>query len=317
MIAQSSDAAFPPDLPFPGDDLVFRVAGTTDRTWFFHSGRQSVADIDAVLATVGRRLRDHDRVLDFGCGCGRVLLWLRQVAEKAELYGVDVDAPAIEWVRATLDYVKFQVNNPLPPLDFPDGFFDFAYCHSVFTHIDEFYQDEWLAELRRVARPGALLLISVHGEHPFRQMEETRRSSGLDASSFRRARDDRGLRCATDDRPDGIFPDFYHTTYHTPQYVFGHWGRYFRIRAYVPQGSLGHQDFVLLERTDDASPVSEQLPSGEQAAAAVSHVVALTAMVKRGPRFDYPTRFGGVSTIARRLMLRILRHYAGYQRDVD
>jgi SAM-dependent methyltransferase len=106
-------------LPFPGGDLAFRVAGTADRDWFFKSGRQSVDDIRNGLAAVGSRPQDCERILDFGCGCGRVLLWLKDLAGNTELYGTDIDSTAI--------------NNPLPPTECPDSFFDFVYCHSVFT----------------------------------------------------------------------------------------------------------------------------------------------------------------------------------------
>ena len=62
----------------------------------------------------------------------------------------------------------FEANNALPPLLFPDCAFDLVFAISVFTHLDEQYQLAWLAELRRVAQPGAILFSppTVNGRNP-------------------------------------------------------------------------------------------------------------------------------------------------------
>ncbi len=301
------------ERPFPGDALAHRVAGRPDRIWFFESGQRSVADLQSALAVVGRRLEDHARILDFGCGCGRILAWLSPLAQKSELHGVDIDREAIEWTAAHLPWAKLYVNQPLPPLDFPDDFFDLVYCHSVFSHIDEDYQDRWLRELRRITRMGGFLLLSVHGEHAFCRLEDDWRKQKVDPWPFRQARDRQGLLHIADDQwTGGPFPDFYHTTFHTPGYVFAHWGEFFKVRAYVPRGALDYQDLVLLERSPEVSspvPAPRAVPSGAIDRAA--------AVVAAGPRMDYPTRFGPVSRLARRLVLRVLRHYAGHQREVQ
>jgi SAM-dependent methyltransferase len=301
-------------LPFPGDDLAFRVAGSADRQWFFKSGRQSAQDIVSILGVVGSRPDAHERILDFGCGCGRVLPWLKGIADSSALYGIDIDAAAIEWARAHLPYADVRVNQAVPPTDFPDAFFDLVYCHSVFTHLDEGYQDEWLGELGRVVKPGGLLLVSVNGEHAFRQLEDAWRAAGSDPKPLRASRDDAGMLYIADDQwTGGPFPDFYHTTFHTAPYIFAHWSRYFRIRAYVPQGALSFQDCVLLERVD--AQILETVSAATQAwnDGAIAH---LAQLLERGPGFDYPRRFGGLSTFARKVVLRILRHYSSYQREV-
>ena len=53
----------------------------------------------------------------------------------------------------------------------------------------------------------------------------------------------------------GPFPDSYHSTFHAPWYVLDRWGEVFTVRAYLPEGALGFQDIVLLERRgDDVAP---------------------------------------------------------------
>lgn len=81
----------------------------------------------------------------------------------AQLFGTDIDGESIDWCQSKLGHMAtFTVNGFWPPLPFADGFFDVIYSISVFTHLPEDMQTAWLAELRRVAKPGGLLLLTVH-----------------------------------------------------------------------------------------------------------------------------------------------------------
>ena len=300
--------------PFPGRDLAFRVAGTADREWFFKSGKQTAEDIANGLSVAGVRLQDCARILDFGCGCGRVLLWLKDVAGSTELYGTDIDSTAIEWARGHIPHVTFTVNNGLPPTEFPDAFFDFVYSQSVFTHLDEAYQDAWLAELQRIVKPGGRLLLSVNGEHSFGHFESTRRKDGTDSSALRALRDMKGILYIADDQwTGGPFPDFYHSTFHTAAYVLAHWSRYFKIRAYIPQGSIAFQDFVLLDRLDPAA--LEDIPRGHSLGTNET-TLSVAQVLARGPRVDYPGRLGGFWTFAWKVLKRVLRQHSKHEHDV-
>ena len=235
-------------IPVPHAELIWRVAGSEDVSHFVRSGRQSVVDIARALAIRGERLESQRRILDFGCGCGRILLWLEALGQRADLYGVDIDGEAIEWAREHVPYASLLRNEGSPPLDFPAGFFDLIYNHSVFTHLDAAYQDDWLAELARITRPGGFVLLTVNGEYAFAEFERTWRDAGADPSAHRETLRDEGLLYIADDSwVGGPFPDFYHSTFHAPWYVFAHWSSFFDICAYITRGALGHQDQVLLQ----------------------------------------------------------------------
>ena len=57
----------------------------------------------------------------------------------------------------------------LPPLPFDDARFDLVLGYSVFTHLNVQYQDAWLGELRRLVRPGGILLLSISGPRMLEQ----------------------------------------------------------------------------------------------------------------------------------------------------
>jgi SAM-dependent methyltransferase len=314
-------------LPWPGDELVLRVAGGDDRASFYESGRQSVRDIEAVLSVIGREMASYGTILDFGSGCGRIMMWLEKLSASSSLHGVDIDKRAVDYSQQTFPFASFKVNQPLPPLDYPDGYFDLVYNHSVFTHIDEEYQDAWLAELRRVTKPGGHLVLSIHGEEAHRQFEINSRGAGGDPSSVREELAQHGICFIKDDSwVGGPFPDFYHSTFHAPWYIFEHWGRLFNLRAFVCARSLNFQDFILLERpADDAvrQPISvadlraAMGASGGHAPLSApvtgSAHEALQADVDLASR----TRWGSAARMARRATLRMTRHYRDYQREVD
>jgi len=52
----------------------------------------------------------------------------------------------------------------MPILPFPDNHFDVIYDFSVFMHI-KFQWDMWLLELKRVLKPGGLLIQTIHTEN--------------------------------------------------------------------------------------------------------------------------------------------------------
>jgi SAM-dependent methyltransferase len=250
------NAAVP--YPLPNLDLIWRVTGHRDDQLFESQGQQSVEDIERALASIGKQFSDFARALDFGCGCGRILRWLDHVTETTELHGVDIDSDAIAWVNENLPFVQAHVGPHLPPLDFPEDHFDLIFNHSVFTHLDENYQDAWLEELRRIATPDGVVLLTVAGEHPFEGFESTWREAHAEVSGYRREFEDRGIVYITDDGwVGGPFPDFYHSTFHGPWYVFKHWRCWFEIRAYLVRASLEFTDFVVLRpRAQVTSPLS-------------------------------------------------------------
>ena len=67
----------------------------------------------------------------------------------------------------------FATTTKVPHLPFEDWSFQFIYCASVFTHIDDL-ADAWLLELRRILAPGGRLYLTIHDEHTVALFESGR-----------------------------------------------------------------------------------------------------------------------------------------------
>jgi SAM-dependent methyltransferase len=90
------EAIIPPAL------LRFRVGENIDPALFLAVGENASNDIEAALLRAGRPLETCNTVLDFGCGCGRIIAPLSKRLPRVRFHGTDVDTEAIEWSRAHL-----------------------------------------------------------------------------------------------------------------------------------------------------------------------------------------------------------------------
>ena len=220
----------------PKASLRYRVNGTPHRENFLSEGENCSKDLVRALVKTGRKLDSFHHVLDFGCGCGRTLRWFAGQTTASRFYGTDIDAEAISFCRGSMKQISFSINGPLPPLEYPAAQFDLIYCISVFTHLNEEYQLRWLAELQRVAKPGGILLLSVHGEHCWHN---------LPVQQVSRLRE-QGFLFLAQDVWKGIFPNWYQTAFHTEDYVGRVFSRYFSVVEYVPRGISDYQDLVIV-----------------------------------------------------------------------
>jgi SAM-dependent methyltransferase len=192
---------------------------------------------------------------------------LGPLAEHSVLHGVDVDADAIAWCSEQIPFAQFAIGPHEPPLPYDDGAFDLIFNHSVFTHLDEVRQDQWLAELRRVLAPGGIALLTVHSTRQWNQALAYFEAAGESTAGYRDriARD--GIVFIQDDAFVGsTHPEWYHSTFHAPWYVHQHWARFFRVRAYIPEGA-DTQDMVVLERAAVPDPMLEPIRPGAASAA--------------------------------------------------
>jgi SAM-dependent methyltransferase len=139
------------------------------------------------LDQVGREFLGHfrdlggleptDRVLDIGCGVGRMAGPLTTFLSGGNYHGFDVVRPTIESCRRRFasfpefhfDHVdvyngKYNPKGKVPPSEFRfpymDASFDFAFAASVFTHMLREDIERYLHETARVLRPGGRLLAT-------------------------------------------------------------------------------------------------------------------------------------------------------------
>ncbi len=173
------------------------------------------------------------RVLDFGCGSGRVLRQFLAEAQGAEFWGCDIHGPSIEWLQANLaPPLHVFTNAELPPLALESGSFDAIWAASVFTHLSSSWS-AWLLELHRILKPGGVLLVSYLG-----QAASTALPAVKDWDEDRTGMNvlDGGLR----------YGDGGPTVVHSEWWIRAHWGRAFEIDRIDAQPQ--RQSWVLMRK---------------------------------------------------------------------
>ena len=167
--ADGIDAA---NLPTPPPELRSMMAIQLSPSWFTISGLRSRRIVEEALARHGRPLAAQHAVLDFGCGAGRVLRHMRDLADRVDLRGTDVNPTLVGWCTREIPFARFATIGFQPPLAYGDDSFGAAWAFSVFTHLPEDLQRPWILELRRVLEPGGLLLFTTLGsEFADRELE--------------------------------------------------------------------------------------------------------------------------------------------------
>ncbi len=158
-IAGSLDGA-----PFPPSRLINLVIGTTEISWYQLGGMYNAKAFTNLLCRNGIAPEKLETMLDFGCGCGRILRWWVGLKDSCEIWGCDYNAELVAWCQKRLGFfAQFKVNRADPPIDFSDGYFELVYAYSVLTHLSLEQQRPWLVELTRVTKPGGWLVITTHG----------------------------------------------------------------------------------------------------------------------------------------------------------
>lgn len=123
-------------------------------------------------------LKPTDRVLDVGCGIGRMAIPLTTYIRGGSYAGFDVGREMIRWCRRhiTPQNPNFEFAwvpiynrkyNPFGTIaaaefrfPYEDDSFDFALATSLFTHLTRADARHYLSEIARVLRPGATALLT-------------------------------------------------------------------------------------------------------------------------------------------------------------
>jgi SAM-dependent methyltransferase len=228
-------------LPTPPPALMARVAGMPDPGLFKADGLRSYTEFVDALAR-HRSPSSLERVLDWGCGCGRVTVHALGLHLAPRIFGCDIDGEAIAWCQQALPGADFRRIDPDPPTPYADGLFDLVLGYSVFTHLDQGRQKVWLAELRRVLAPGGLLLASVHGRFAASFAFPTASPHFLDGGFFDAGEDQALARIAP--------PGYYRGVFQTREYTERTWAPTFDVLEYVEGGMQNYQDLVVARRRD-------------------------------------------------------------------
>ena len=126
--------------------------------------RLRLARYQAIAETLAEFLPSGpSRVLDAGCGKGRVALYWthnRFAGKEPVFVGADI-SPSRMGMAAERGYAQLVRANLLEPWPFADATFDAAVLEQVIEHFDDGGVHHLLSELARVVKPGGFVIVGT------------------------------------------------------------------------------------------------------------------------------------------------------------
>jgi 2-polyprenyl-3-methyl-5-hydroxy-6-metoxy-1,4-benzoquinol methylase len=147
---------------FPSEDIQKQFVGST-REHALREGYVFFQLIKRYCESLGVPVGPNTRVLDFGCGWGRISRFFFKDIESENFYGVDVDSEMISLCKSSMPCGTYSTVSPEPPMAFDNNSLDVIFAYSVFSHLAEPVALAWIKEFTRVLKPNGILLATTQG----------------------------------------------------------------------------------------------------------------------------------------------------------
>lgn len=230
-----------PGLPIPDPTRIARVSGNPSGAVYELVGATAYKTLEQALQrATGRSFADFESILDWGVGCGRFARHLHHLGP-GRVTGADIDADNLDWCAKNLPFLSVCPLPLHPPSPLPSNGFDLIIGISVFTHLRQPEMFEWLAELRRVARPGAILMMTTLGDVALARAKPTR-------DTLQKWEEEGFLLAGINEQLQGHIedPSYYRNTYISSDYALRAWQPMFEVLELCPGLLNQHQDLVVL-----------------------------------------------------------------------
>ncbi len=216
-----------------------------DAKHYLSTGLGALRCIESALQrTAGRR--PVQSILDFPCGYGRVLRFLRARFPEADITVSELDKGGLEFCSRTFSARAVQSDTDFSRLSIT-GRFDLIWCGSLLTHLDENSAAKLIQFFYEHLAPQGTCLFTTHGRASVDYVRQSRRAYGLNASRRQ------ALLLQYDERGDG-YADYsgkrgFGVSVASPERMLslarsvGHW----HTLSFLERGWDNHQDVYIGE----------------------------------------------------------------------
>ena len=177
--AHISSPAFRSLLPTMPDEQI--QINWTGRSGYetLHQAFLAFSLFKKIINSHYKDIRSCDRILDFGCGWGRIIRFFLKDIEPEGLWGIDCYEEAVAICKSSNLRCNFESIDVMPPTRLPDDFFDAIYLYSVFSHLSEEAHMAWLLEFRRILKPGGVVIATTRPRRFILECDAMRKSKDV------------------------------------------------------------------------------------------------------------------------------------------
>lgn len=222
---------------------------------------REASDFFNLVRTQYRSDLSEAKVVDFGCGWGRIARTFLKEVPAENIMGVDPRAESIALARQLAPILRFEVIGNAPPLPVDTGSVNIIVGYSVFSHLPENLALIWIDEFARALAPTGLVAVTTrpraHIEQAAKSSEQQNLSAigRLYAAMFK----DFDQALAEYDRGDfvyaptgggkGLDGSVYGEAIIPAEYVKRRWTLHFEFVEFVERWSaFGYQPIIVLRR---------------------------------------------------------------------
>jgi len=154
---------------FPDSDLQNLIHG--------HYGESAIIEAAKFFRFVKKNTYQYPknasnkRLLDFGCGWGRIIRPFMRDFEFSNLYGFEPNFQFCALSRTLNPYVTFFSGAFVPTDSLPYQFFDLVVGWSIFSHLSPSSATLWLREAARIIVPGGHCVFTTWGDRFLRRLK--------------------------------------------------------------------------------------------------------------------------------------------------
>ena len=129
---------------------------------YLSDGWRTLSELMLLLESVDKPLSKTTSVLEFAAGFGRFTRHLAKVLP-GRVTCSDVMPGSVEFLRAQFGVAAFESSHD-PEKITHTGQYELVFVLSMFTHLPIHMWAPWLRALKRMVKPGGILVFSVHNE---------------------------------------------------------------------------------------------------------------------------------------------------------
>lgn len=131
-----------------------------------------------------KNIKKNSSVLEIGCGDGRSLNYIINLASK--IVGIDIDEKAINDAESNLDGIDFRVADG-KNLPFKDSSFDYIICMTTPANFGD-DKDKFYSEMKRVVKYDGEIILSVFNEDALEERMKSYKTIGLKIKSVEKGK---------------------------------------------------------------------------------------------------------------------------------
>lgn len=152
-----------PKVPLPPDYLIYE-SFQLNYYKYYMEGLETAKWLTTHLSK--HIALNNKRILDWGCGPGRIVRHLPQViGDGCEYFGTDYNQKSVDWCSRNLPRIRFNANTLSPRLPYENDFMDVIYGISIFTHLSEEMHEQWFRELYRILKTNGIMFLTTQGDN--------------------------------------------------------------------------------------------------------------------------------------------------------